>query len=36
MHEYFGVDTLVIWKIIRENIPELKRQVLVMIGEVEG
>ncbi len=36
VHEYFGVDTLVIWKIIRENIPELKRQVLVMIGEVEG
>ncbi len=35
VHEYFGVDTLVIWKIIRENIPELKQQVLVMIGEVE-
>lgn len=35
IHEYFGVDTMVIWKIIRENIPELKRQVLMMIGEVE-
>lgn len=27
-HHYFGVDLELIWKIIKENIPELKQKVL--------
>jgi uncharacterized protein with HEPN domain len=29
-HQYFGIDEIVIWKIIAENLPVLKRQ----IGEI--
>lgn len=27
IHHYFGVDMNIIWKIIREDLPELKRQM---------
>ena len=34
IHEYFGLDITIIWKIIHENIPEFKKQVLLIIDEM--
>jgi len=28
IHQYFGVDLALTWKVIKENIPELKKQIL--------
>lgn len=28
VHEYFGIDTEIIWDIVRNKIPELEKQVL--------
>jgi len=36
IHEYFGIDIQIIWKIIRKNITELKVQVLLILGELES
>ena len=30
VHEYFGVDEEILWKTIRENLPNLKKQILEM------
>jgi uncharacterized protein with HEPN domain len=30
IHQYFGVDLELTWKVIKENIPELKKQILVI------
>lgn len=27
IHEYFGIDVLVIWNIVQNDLPELKRQL---------
>ena len=37
VHEYFGVDSKLIWQIIADDIPELKikiKEVLISIGEL--
>ena len=34
-HHYFGVDLELIWKIIKENIPELKQKVLEIKKNLE-
>jgi len=31
-HHYFGVDLGLIWKIVKENIPELKKEMLLIQG----
>ena len=28
IHQYFGVDLALTWKVVKENIPELKKQIL--------
>lgn len=35
IHEYFGVDTEILWKTIKENIPPLKLQVRKMAQDLE-
>lgn len=35
IHEYFGVDLDNIWKIVTENIPETKPQILKMFEELD-
>ena len=30
IHQYFGVDLTLTWKVIKENIPELKKQILLV------
>lgn len=31
IHEYFGVDTMLIWDVITTNIPQFKEQLLLII-----
>jgi len=33
-HHYFGVDLELIWKILEKNIPELKREMLIIRKEL--
>ena len=35
IHEYFGIDTEVIWKTVREDLPPLRAAVARMLAEVE-
>jgi len=34
VHEYFGVNTEVVWKTIKEDMPELKKKILELIKEL--
>ena len=35
VHEYFGVDTELVWEIIRNDLPELKKKVIEIIKLVD-
>jgi uncharacterized protein with HEPN domain len=35
IHEYFGIDTEVIWKTAREDLPILRVEIARMLAEVE-
>lgn len=34
LHEYFGVDAEILWKTIKEDLPELQNQIQNMIDEL--
>lgn len=34
VHEYFGIDDLTIWSIIKVNLPQLKKKVSVIVRSV--
>lgn len=31
VHEYFGIDTKLVWEIIRHDLPDLKEKVIEII-----
>lgn len=35
IHEYFGVNAVVVWKTIQEDLPKLKSQVAALSAELE-
>jgi len=35
IHEYFGIDDLTIWNVIKLNLPELKEKVALLISELD-
>lgn len=35
IHEYFGIDDVTIWNIIKLNLPELKEKIALLISEAE-
>jgi uncharacterized protein with HEPN domain len=35
MHEYFGIDKTLIWKIIREDLPIFKEQVIEILEAID-
>lgn len=35
IHEYFGIDTEVIWRTVREDLPPLRSAVARMLAELE-
>ena len=34
-HHYFGIDLDVIWAIVNEDLPDLKRDISVIMKEIE-
>jgi len=35
VHEYFGVDTNLVWEIIQNDIPELKGKIIQILDSIE-
>ena len=35
VHEYFGVDSSIVWEIIKSDLPELKEKVIEILNSVE-
>ena len=35
VHEYFGIDTNLVWEIIKNDIPELKEKISVVVSSLE-
>lgn len=35
VHEYFGVDTNIVWEIIKDDLPELKKKVTEILSLIE-
>jgi uncharacterized protein with HEPN domain len=35
IHEYFGIDDLTIWNVIKINLPDLKEKVTLLISEID-
>ncbi len=33
VHEYFGVDLEIVWQILHKDLPELKQQIMQIMGE---
>jgi len=33
IHEYFGVDLKIVWRVVQRRLPTLKRHVEVMLAE---
>ena len=36
IHFYFGVDYKIVWKVVKERLPILKRQIEALLKDVEG
>ena len=34
VHEYFGIDTNLVWEIIKKDIPELKEKIKLVIASI--
>ena len=35
IHHYFGVDLNIVWDIIKNNLPNLKKKIKTILGEVD-
>lgn len=35
VHEYFGVDSRIVWEIIKEDLPDLKKKVIEILNSFE-
>jgi len=35
IHAYFGIDVDIVWDIIKNKIPELKTEIILMLSEIE-
>ena len=35
IHHYFGVDLITIWKVVKENLPDLKEKILKIKKDLE-
>jgi uncharacterized protein with HEPN domain len=36
IHEYFGVDLELTWTTVKNNLPNLKKQLLLIIGKTQS
>ena len=35
IHEYFGIDSNLVWEIIKNDLPELKDKIIEVINKLE-
>lgn len=35
IHDYFGIDVVIIWDIVRNKVPEIKRNILELYAKIE-
>jgi uncharacterized protein with HEPN domain len=35
VHEYFGVDSTLVWEIIKNDVPDLKEKIKQILGTIE-
>ncbi len=35
-HAYFGVDMDIVWDVVKDKIPELKKEISEILSEIEG
>lgn len=35
VHDYFGIDTKIVWSVVQKDLPPLKRQVKAMLRGIE-
>jgi uncharacterized protein with HEPN domain len=35
IHDYFGVDTKVVWKTVKEDLPALKKSLKIILNELD-
>jgi uncharacterized protein with HEPN domain len=36
VHQYFGIDTDIVWEVVEENLPDLKRAIAAVLAMEEG
>lgn len=36
VHEYFGIDSKIVWEIIKHDIPDLKDKIVAVIASLES
>lgn len=36
IHEYFGVDTAVVWNVIQFDLPHLKNEIIIVISDLKN
>lgn len=36
IHEYFGIDTRLVWEIIKDDVPNLKKQLEEILSSIES
>jgi uncharacterized protein with HEPN domain len=36
IHEYFGVDSNLVWQVIRDDVPNLKAAILIVNAKLEN
>lgn len=36
VHEYFGVDSTLVWEIIKTDLPDLKQDILIVLASFES
>lgn len=35
VHEYFGIDSSIVWEIIKRDIPDLKEKLIKILNSIE-
>jgi len=36
IHAYFGIDEDIIWDVVKNKLPDLKKKIIGMLSEIEG
>ncbi|HII59856.1 TPA: DUF86 domain-containing protein [Methanocaldococcus jannaschii] len=36
IHKYFGIDYILLWKIVKEDVPKIKKEVEIVLKDIEN